>query len=134
MPKDSHQTTVYDVLSVTTRALSYLKEDSEEDDGNGGSDEELLAADVIRKSEDQGERNCASQAAVGQTKLIFHVEWDGAERVNDLCQHQDTWKGRVDKCHCALAEFKATFACSHEPTDDFSYMLWSMFQLSVFVL
>ena len=70
--------------------LSYLKKHSEEDDGDGGGDEELLAADVFGESEDQGEGNCPSQTTVGQTELIFHVKWDGAERVNDLRQHQDT--------------------------------------------
>ena len=79
--------------------MSYLKKDSEEDDSNGGSDEELLAADVIRKSEGQGEWNGTSQTTVAQTKLIFHVKRDGAERVNDLCQHQDTWEGRIEKRH-----------------------------------
>lgn len=73
--------------------MFYLKKNSEEDDGDGGGDKKLLAADVFRKSESQGERNCPSQATVGQTKLIFHVERDGAERVNDLGQDQDTWRG-----------------------------------------
>lgn len=43
------------VLNISTQTLSYLKKDSEEDDGNGGSNKELLAADVVRKSEGQGE-------------------------------------------------------------------------------
>lgn len=77
--------------------LSDLKEDSKENDSNGGSDKELLAADVIRKSESQGEGNGAPQTAIGQTKLIFHVERDGAERVNDLSQHQHTWRAREGK-------------------------------------
>ncbi len=84
-------------MHKTTQTLSYLKEDSEEDDSNGGSDEKLLAADVIRKSEDQGEGNCTSQATIRQTKLVFQVKWDGAERVYDLSQHQDTWEGSVQK-------------------------------------
>lgn len=46
---------MYNVLNLTTQKLTYLKKDSEEDDSNGGSDEELLAANVIRKREDQGE-------------------------------------------------------------------------------
>lgn len=73
--------------------MFYLKKNSEEDDGDGGGDKKLLAADVFRKSESQGERNRPSQATVGQTKLIFHVERDGAERVNDLGQDQDAWRG-----------------------------------------
>lgn len=72
---------------------SHLKKNSEEDDGNSGGDKELLAADVVRKSEGQGEGNCPPQATEGQTKLIFHVERDGAERVDDLSQHQDPCRG-----------------------------------------
>lgn len=68
----------------------YLKKDGEEDNCNGGSNKELLAANGIRKREGKGERNCTSQTSICETKLIFHVEWDGAERVNDLSQHQDT--------------------------------------------
>lgn len=74
-------------------SLFYLKKNSEEDDGDGGGDKKLLATDVFRKSESQGERNGPSQSTVGQTKLIFHVERDGAERVNDLGQDQDAWRG-----------------------------------------
>lgn len=76
-------------------AASHLKENSEEDDGDRGGDKELLAADVVRESECQGERNCPPQATVGQTELIFHVEGDGAERVDDLSQHQDACRGTV---------------------------------------
>lgn len=72
--------------------MSYLEKNSEEDDGDSGGDKQLLAADVFRKRESQGERNCTSQATVGKTKLIFHIERDGAERINDLSQDQDAWR------------------------------------------
>lgn len=63
---------------------SYLNKDSEEDDCDGGGDEERLSADCIGQSEGQSEGNGPPQSSVAQTKLIFHVEGDGAERVNDL--------------------------------------------------
>lgn len=69
--------------------MSYLQEDGEEDDGDGGGDEELPAADVVGEGEGQGEGDGPSQATVGEAKLILHVEGDGAERVDDLSQHQD---------------------------------------------
>lgn len=74
------------------RRKSYLQEDSEEDDGDGGGDEKLPAADVVGEGEGQGEGDGPSQATVGEAKLILHVEGDGAERVDDLSQHQDAWR------------------------------------------
>lgn len=94
--------------------LSYLKKHSEEDNGNGGCNEELPAAYGVRQSEGQGERNCASQATVSQTKLIFQVEGDGAERVNDLSQHQDACEESTERnvnicifSHSIVKKFKA---------------------------
>lgn len=72
--------------------MSYLQEDGEEDDGDGGGDEELLAANVVGEGEGQSEGDGPSQATVGEAKLILHVEWDGAEGVDDLGQHQDAWR------------------------------------------
>lgn len=72
--------------------MSYLQEDGEEDDGDGGGDEELPAADVVGEGEGQGEGDGPSQTTVGEAKLILHVEGDGAERVDDLSQHQDAWR------------------------------------------
>lgn len=65
-----------------------LDENCEDDDDNSGCDEKFLAANVFWKGENQGKGNCSSQATVGQTKLVFQVEGDGAERVNNLSQDQ----------------------------------------------
>ena len=78
-----------------SNAASHLKKNSKEDDGNSGGDKELLAANVGRKSECQGKRNCPAQATIDQAKLIFHIEGDGAERIDDLSEHQDTCGGKA---------------------------------------
>ena len=93
-----------------TTSKSHLNKHSEDDDGDGGRDEERLAADAIREGESQGEWNCTSQATVGQTKLILRVEWDGAERVDDLSQHQDAWEGRAGEIICQEIFFAVVFS------------------------
>lgn len=72
--------------------VSYLDEDCEHDHTDGGGDKEFLAADGVWQGENQGKGDCPSQATITQNKLVLEVEGDGAERVNDLGQHQDTWE------------------------------------------
>lgn len=73
---------------------NYLDEDCKDNDSNAGGDKKFFTKNSVWKSEGQCKRYSSSKATVGQTKLVFEIEWDGAEGVNYLCQYQDAYKTR----------------------------------------
>lgn len=79
-------------LNWVSKKSSHLYENSAYNNGNWTSDEKILSVNTIRQSESQGEADCPSQASVGEAKLVLVFELDGTERVDDLSQHQNTFK------------------------------------------
>ncbi len=64
--------------------VQYLNEHCEDDDDNRVCDEQLPVTNAVWESEGQGKGHSSSQPTIGQTKLIFEVERNCAEGVNDL--------------------------------------------------
>ncbi len=64
--------------------VQYLNEHSEDDDDSRACGEQLLVINAVWESEGQGKGHSSSQPTIDQTKLIFEVETNCAEGVNDL--------------------------------------------------
>lgn len=80
---------------MTNRPVrNYLDEDCEENDNDAGGDKKFFTKNSIWKGENQCKCYSPSKATIGQTKLVFEVEGDGAKGINYLCQYQDTCKTR----------------------------------------
>lgn len=79
-----HSSTPKARLIRSCEKVQNLNEHCKDDDDNRACDEQLLATDTVWQSESQGKGHSSSQPTIGQTKLIFEVERNCAEGVNDL--------------------------------------------------
>lgn len=86
---------------------THLQENSEYNNSNGSCYKQILSVDGVRQSKGQGKANCPSQTSIGKSKLVFESKRDGFEGVDDLGQHQYTYRterhvGQIDVVHSVI--------------------------------